>query len=107
MVGPYTVSSAATTTVEATGADMYSDAAATHLIANGAEVPDGQEIWLKSTGPPTAVLQATAQATVPSGNVYLYDGGASLAQKLILSQPATLSTVVSATAEFEAPGSLR
>ena len=107
VLGPYTVRSTATTTVSATGATMYSDAAATHTIANGSQVPDGQEIWLKSTGGSTAVLQATAVADVPSGNVYLYEGGASLAQKLILSQPATLNTTVSATAEFLAPGSLQ
>ena len=37
---------------------------------------------------------ATAVATVPSGNVYLYDGGADLAQKLILSKTATLTSIV-------------
>jgi Domain of unknown function (DUF5979) len=54
------------------------------------------------------VLQATAEATVPSGNVYLYDGnsGPSEAQKLILAETATLSTTVQATAEFLPPGSL-
>ena len=50
--------------------------------------------------------QATAVATVPSGNVYLYDGGANLAQKLILSQSAVLTTIVDSTADFQAPGSL-
>ena len=34
----------------------------------------GQKIWVRSTGPPLAVLQATAKATVPTGNVYLWDG---------------------------------
>ena len=54
---------------------MFSDAAGTVPIANGATVPSGQEIWMRSTGgSPSAVLQATATATVPSGNVYLYDG---------------------------------
>ena len=78
--------STASTTVSSIGANMYSDAAATHEIAQGAVVPNGQQIWLKSTGPSAAELDATAVATVPSGNVYLYTGGATLAQKLILAQ---------------------
>ena len=55
------------------------------------------------------MLQATAVATVPSGNVYLYDGGNSGvvdAQHLILAVTGTLTTTVSSTAEFLAPGSL-
>ena len=67
-------------------------------------MPNGQQIWLKSTGPSAAELEATAVATVPAGNVYLYDGGANLAQKLILSQTGTLTTIVDATADFETPG---
>ena len=54
-------------------------------------------------------LQATATATVPSGNAYLYDGntpGKPAAQKLILAQTATLKTTVSARAQFLAPGNL-
>ncbi len=106
VLGPYTVHSTATTTVTSIGANMYSDAAATHEITQGAVVPDGQQIWLKSTGPPAAELDATAVATVPSGNVYLYNGGATLAQKLILAKTGTLESTVTATADFEAPGSL-
>ena len=66
-------------------------------------------IWLRSSGPASAVLQATSEATVPSGNVYLYDGntaGVSDAQRLILSEGATLKTTVQATAEFLPSGSL-
>ncbi len=76
--GPFTVTSTnanGSATVTVTGGDMWSNAAATDPIANGATVPSGQEIWLTSTGPTVAVLEATAVATVPSGNVYLYDGG--------------------------------
>ena len=71
---------------------MWSNAAATDPIADGATVPSGQQIWLTSTGPTVAVLQATAVATVPRGNVYLYDGGNRRvidAQKLILAETAT------------------
>ena len=88
---------------------MFSDAAGTVPIAHGATVPSGQKIWMRSTGPSSAVLQATAEATVPSGNVYLYDGntaGVSDAQQLILAKKATLKTTVQATAEFLPPGSL-
>ncbi len=114
LVGPFTVTSNHPTgnpsaTVTATGGDMFSDAAATKPIAQNASVPSGQEIWLRSTGPTVAVLEATSQATVPTGNVYLYDGntlGVSDAQHLILAKTTTLKTTVSGTAEFLAPGSL-
>ena len=114
LVGPFTVTSNhpagnPSATVTATGGDMFSDAAATQPIAQNASVPSGQEIWLRSTGSTVAVLEATAQATVPHGNVYLYDGnttGVSDAQHLILAKTDTLKTTVSGTAEFLAPGSL-
>ena len=109
LAGPFTVtSSAGTATVQATGATMFSNAAGTSPIANETSVPSGTQIWLGSTGPGDAVLQATATATVPSGNVYLYDGqsGPDSAQKLILASTSTLTTTVNATAEFQAPGSL-
>ena len=106
VLGPFTVDSDAPTTVTATGANMFSDADAMAPIGQGATVPSGQKIWLQSTGPPAAVLQATAVATVPTGNVYLYDGGATLAQKLILGATARLTTTVSATAHFQQTGSL-
>ena len=95
-------------TVNATGASMFSDPAGTVPIADGSAVPSGQKLWLRSTGPSSAVLQATARAVVPSGNVYLYDGnsGVSDAQRLILSRTAELTTTVQATAEFLPPGSL-
>ena len=88
---------------------MFSDAAGTVPIANGATVPSGTKIWVRSTGPSIVVLEATAEATVPSGNVYLYDGntsGVSDAQHLILAETGTLNTTVEATAEFLPPGSL-
>ncbi len=113
VVGPYTINSSVDeNTVTSTGADMFKDAAATEPIAQGAVVPDGQKIWLKSTSPEAgaAVLSATATATVPTGNVYIYDGntpGTTKAQNLILSQHATLDTKATADAEFKAPGSLK
>ena len=113
IVGPFTVTSTVeSATVRATGATMYSDPEGTTTIANEASVPSGQQIWLRrSTGPPAdaAILEATARATVPSGNVYLYDGntsGTTEAQKLILARTATLETTVKALATFREPGSL-
>ncbi len=94
---------AAHATVTVTGGSMFSNAAGTAPIASGATVPSGQEIWVRSTGPSTVVLKATSEATVPSGNVYLYDGnweGVNDAQRLILAETATLSTTVRATATF-------
>ena len=104
-VGPFTVSAAATVT--STG-NMFADAAATQPIANGSPVGAGQQIWLTSSLG-TAVVQARASATVPSGNVYLYDGNSPPtedAQRLILAQDATVTTTVSAEATFQPPGSL-
>ena len=110
VLGPFTVTTNhPPAIVTATGGSMYSDSAGTVPIANGAQVPSGQQIWLRSTGPTVAVLEATSTATVPHGNVYLYDGntsGVSDAQHLILAKTDTLKTTVSGTAEFLAPGSL-
>jgi len=109
-VGPFTVTSTTpTATVTATGGSMFADAAASQPIADGATVASGTNIWLTASGTDSAVLQATAVATVPTGNVYLYDGntpGVTDAQKLILAQSATLRTTVRAIARFQAPGSL-
>jgi hypothetical protein len=111
VLGPFTVTTDhAPAAVTATGATMYSDPAGTIKIGDGTTgtVPSDQKIWVRSTNPAIAVLQATAVATVPTGNVYLYDGNAQYhdAQRLILAKTATLKTTVQATAEFQAPGSL-
>jgi Domain of unknown function (DUF5979)/Thioester domain len=110
-VGPFVVTSSAATTVAGVGGDMFADAGATVPVSNGQPVASGTSLWLKSNGTAgdAALLLATAQATVPTGNVYLYDGnigGVSTAQKLILAESATLRTTVSANAVFEPPGSL-
>ena len=89
-------------TVNATGANMYANREGTTPIAPGEVVASDTKIWLRSTGTADAVLQATAQATVPSGNVYLYDGntaGVVDAQKLILAQ-GDLEDHGQSTAEF-------
>ncbi len=118
VLGPFTVNtnsgrhhhfrSGPDATVTATGGDMFSNSAGTVPIAQGATVPSGQMIWVRSTGPSIVVLQATAEAVVPSGNVYLYDGNSGVhdAQHLILAETGRLSTTVKAEAEFLPPGSL-
>jgi Domain of unknown function (DUF5979)/Thioester domain len=109
-VGPFTVNASVDAVVSATGATMWKDAGATQPISNDSKVSPGTQIWLKSATAGTATLQATANARVPSGNVYLYDGhspGVTSAQKLILAQTAELQTVVSAQAVFESLGSLK
>ena len=109
-LGPFTVTTDhPPATVHITGGSMFSNRAGTVPIADGATVPSGQKIWVRSAGPSEAVLQATSKATVPSGNVYLYDGntpGVSDAQRLILAEQATLTTTVQASAEFLPSGSL-
>ncbi len=110
VLGPFTVTTShPPATVTATGGSMFSDAAGTDPLANGASVPSGKKIWVRSEGPTIAVLEATSKSTVPHGNVYLYDGytgGVSDAQHLILAKEGTLTSTVTGTAEFLAPGSL-
>jgi hypothetical protein len=111
VVGPFTVTSTTTgsATVTATGGTMYSNASGTTVIPNGTSVPSPTQIWVRSTGPPSVSISATATATVPSGNAYLYDQnnpGFTEAQKLILSKDATLDTTVNASANFQPAGSL-
>ena len=111
ILGPFTVTAtgpATAASVTALGADMFRDPGATDLIPPGTTVPSGTQIWLKQAGQSAALLQATAKATVPQNNVYLYDGtnGVSDAQRLILAQDATLTTTVNAKALFTQTGSL-
>lgn len=112
VLGPFTVKTdAGEADVTATGGTMYSNRAGTSEIGDGSTgtVPSGQKIWLRSSGTSEALLQATSQATVPSGNVYLYDGntaGVNDAQRLILAEDATLKTTVQAHAEYLPGGSL-
>jgi hypothetical protein len=109
-VGPFTVNSKTTgvATVTAVGATMYADAAGNTPLPAGAVVRDGNSVWLRAAGAGGAVLQAEAQAVVPTGNVYLYDGnsGPDPKQKLILAETATLSAKAFAAATFQPPGTL-
>jgi Domain of unknown function (DUF5979)/Thioester domain len=110
VVGPYTVTSGTgSAVVNAVGANMFSDPAGTVPIAQGAPVTNGEPIFLRSTGTMSAVLQASAKATVPQQNVYIYDGntsGVGDAQRLMLALPSELTTTVSATADFASVGQL-
>jgi hypothetical protein len=104
LVGPFTVTSpSAPAAVVAVGASMFSDAAGTAAVANGTTVPNGTQLWLQGAAPGSATLTATAVATVPSGNVYLYSGNfanVTDAQRLILAQSAEVTTTVSAALQL-------
>ncbi len=107
-IGPYTIVTddvaGATVTVDPTTTSMFSDAAGTVPIANGATVFDGGQIWLRSTAIGAATLTAHATATVPSGNVYIYNGnitGVTDAQNLILAQTQTVEASATADVTFE------
>ena len=113
-LGPFTVTgdSGQSVTVAATGASMFSDAAGTTEIANNSTVPVGQQVWLRATGlgASMATLTATGVATVPTGNVFLYDGntpGVNDAQRLILAETGQITVTARATAEFFDTGSLQ
>jgi hypothetical protein len=109
LLGPYTVTSPQAPAVVSSTASMFADAAGTTPIANGAAVPNGTQIWLEQATVGGATLSATASAVVPSGNVYLYSGnlvGVTDAQRLILAQSTTVTTTVSAAAQFIDTGAL-
>lgn len=111
VAGPYTVTSEAAEITVTTdeGFGLFADAAGTVPVTN--PVASGTQVWVRSedggTGPATVTARATV--TVPTGNVYLYDGatqGVDAAQKLILAATRELSSAASATAEFFEVGSL-
>ena len=112
-LGPFSVASdvGVEITVFAQGGTIYSDPAGTTQIANGASVESGTQVWLRPDGdlPGTVTLNARGVASVPSGNVYLYDGNTPTvgdAQRLILAEDAEISTLSRATAEFFQASSL-
>jgi TQXA domain-containing protein len=110
-LGPFTVTvtgvaSQATVNVTPPDVEMFADAAAAISLAPGSTIDSGTTIYLRSSTPRSIVLQAVARASVPSGNAYLYTGGADAAQKLILAQDSEMRSTVSVTADFLADGSL-
>jgi Domain of unknown function (DUF5979)/Thioester domain len=113
LVGPFTVTTDAPggATVYATGASMFTFVGGKVMpVAPDSVVATHTKIWLRSSGTSQAKLQASSEATVPSGNVYLYAGnnpGWMDAQRLILAQDSKpLQTTVYATAQFVPSGSL-
>ncbi|MDN3481573.1 thioester domain-containing protein [Arthrobacter sp. APC 3897] len=113
VAGPYTVAAenaAEVTLIVDDGFSLYADAAGTVPLPE--TVPSGTQVWVRSdsgsTGP--AELTARAAVTVPTGNVFLYDGntpGTAAAQKLILADTQVLSANATASAEFFETGSLQ
>ncbi|WAP51067.1 thioester domain-containing protein [Arthrobacter sp. ATA002] len=114
VAGPYTVAAedaAEVTVVVDQGFSLYSDAAGTNPLGDD-PVPSGTQVWVRSdaggTGP--ANITARAVVTVPTGNVFLYDGatsGVTAAQKLILAATQELSANATASASFFETGSLQ
>jgi len=108
--GPFTITTGASEAlVSVDRGQMFSDAAGTTPIANGAPVPSGANIWVRAPTAGTVTLSAESRATVPTGNVYLYDGhspGITDAQKLILAQTGVVRTKATAQATLALPGSL-
>ena len=112
VTGPYTVAAegGATVTVSVpAGYSLYTDAAGTVPLTN--PVPSGTQVWVRSDTGSTTPAEITARAvvTVPTGNVFLYDGtnpDVQTAQKLILANTRELSSTATATAEFFAVGAL-
>jgi hypothetical protein len=73
VTGPFHVQgNAATATLTASGATLYSDEAATEPIPDGAVYPVGKPLWLRSNTPGSASIQARASATNPTGRALLY-----------------------------------
>lgn len=102
-IGPFTLDTTAPATVTAMGGTLFRDAAGTQPLTN--PVADGTRFWARRSTAGPVDIQATAVATVPTGNVYLpihID-----AQKLILARTGTLQTTVHATATAFDVGNLR
>ena len=108
--GPFTVTTGGVNAVvRVDKGQMFSDAAGTQPIANLTAVASGTAIWVTDASAGTVTLSAAAVASVPSGNVYLYDNNSSgigAAQKLILAAPGVVTTTVTAAAQLTLPGSL-
>ena len=112
VAGPYTVESEAGTGITVSvddGFTLFADAGGTVPLTN--PVPSGTQVWVRSnsgaTGPANILAQAVV--SVPTGNVYLYDGatsGTSTAQKLILAATRNLTSNANAAASFFEVGSL-
>ena len=103
LIGPFTLNTTSPATVTATGGDLFLDAAGTQPLTN--PVPNGTQFWARRATAGSVDIQATAVATVPSGNVYLPIR--QVAQKLILAQTGTLQTKVNANATAFDVGNLQ
>lgn len=93
IVGPFVVGgSVASATLVVADTPVYADAAGTTPLANGATVSSGATLWARyEPDAPAPGLALSAVATVPAGNVFLYDGGnppRTTAQKLVLAASA-------------------
>jgi hypothetical protein len=113
LVGPFTVTSnQPAATVTASSGSMFSDAAGTVPVPNGASVSSGTQLWLRGTAAGPATIRASVSTLIQSGNVYLYSPANPAnpnpveAQTLILAQQGTATTLDEAQATFFDQGSL-
>lgn len=101
VVGRFAIGgSVSSSTLSTRGIDVFSDAAGTESVPEGAWVPPGSSLWVRyaSTVADEGFTLETSQ-TVEAGNVFLYDGGnpgRASAQKLILAAQATIPIRASA-----------
>lgn len=107
LVGPFAVSgTVSSATIDfAAGVEVYSDAGGTVAVAAGSVVVPGTGLWVRYDADlaPEAFTLA-ASATVPAGNVFLYNGGnppRTAAQKLVLAADTTVP--IRATGEVLPP----
>lgn len=111
VVGPITLSvtgatGALSAAVTVTGGTMYSDASGLVPIVDGATLPTGSEIYVRSSAAGTVGLRAVAEVTVPGGSAYVYNGnisGVTSAQNLILATTSAVEVSGTASLTFTPP----
>lgn len=102
LVGPFAVSGSVPSAVIdfPSGTQVFADAAGTMPVADGSAIVPGTNLWVAydaDLAPESFTLSATA--TVPAGNVFLYDGAnppRTTAQKLVLAADAVVPIRASA-----------
>lgn len=89
LVGPYDIGGDVdSSTIRITGTEVFRDAAGTVPVIDGDIVVPGEQLWARYDAQTVGQgFELTAVATVPAGNVYLYNGNnppRRTAQKLVL-----------------------
>lgn len=96
LVGPFAVSgSVPSATIEfASGVEVYADAGGSVAVLSGSAVAPGARLWVRYDADlAPEIFTLSASATVPAGNVFLYNGDnppRTAAQKLVLAADTTV-----------------